>query len=305
MTRSSALVFACAAVATLAAADSKPRLEPDPPKRCESCDEWNGPHAPFRVHGNTYYVGVAGLSAVLLVSDHGLVLLDGGLAQSAPLVDANVRALGFRTEDVKLIVSSHAHFDHAGGIAALARASGAQVAASPAGAKAIEMGLPPEDDPQFGLGREAMSFPPVRHVRSVKDGETLRVGDVAITAHFTPGHTPGSTTWTWRSCEGERCLHVVYGDSLNPVSAPGFRFTGDGTHPSLEASFRRSIATVEALPCDILLTVHPGFVDVDGKLRKRAAEPKTNPFVDPQACRAYAADARKKLDERVAEERRP
>jgi metallo-beta-lactamase class B len=302
--RNAAFALAATLVPALAAAGSESRLQPDPPKRCESCAEWNSPHAPFRVYGNTYYVGVAGLSAILVVSDRGLVLLDGGLAQSAPLIDANIRALGFRTEDVRLIVNSHAHFDHAGGIAALARASGAEVAASPAGAKAIEGGLPPEDDPQYGLGRETMSFPAVRHVRSVRDGETLRVGDVSITAHFTPGHTPGSTTWAWRSCEAERCLDVVYGDSLNAISAPGFRFTGDGTHPSLEASFRKSIATVEALPCDVLLTVHPGFVDLDGKLQKRAAEPRTNPFVDPQACRAYAADARKKLDDRLAEERR-
>src|SRR5512143_565923 len=161
---------------------------------CPSCAEWNAPQRPFRLYGNTYFVGTHGLSALLVVSREGHVLIDGGLPESAPSIIASVRALGFRIEDVKLILNSHAHFDHAGGIAALARASGAEVAASPAGARAIESGLPPEDDPQYGLGPEVMSFPPVRHVRSVRDGETLRVGDVAITAHFTPGHTPGSTT---------------------------------------------------------------------------------------------------------------
>ena len=93
----------------------------------------------------------------------------------------------------------------------------------------------------------------------VADGETLRVGDLAITAHYTPGHTPGATAWSWRSCEKDVCLDIVYADSLNAVSAPGFRFTGDATHPSLVASFERSIDVVAGLPCDILLAVHPGF----------------------------------------------
>ena len=136
------------------------------------------------------------------------------------------------------------------------------------------------------------------------DGETLRVGGLAVTAHLTPGHTPGSTTWTWRACEGARCLDVVYADSLNAVSSPGFRFTGDASHPSIEAAFRRSIATVAALPCDILLAPHPGMADMDEKLQRREQQPGSNPFVDPEACRRYAEAALRRLDHRVAEERR-
>src|SRR6478735_3186502 len=117
-------------------------LRADRPKACESCAVWNGVQEPFRVFGNTYYVGVAGLSAVLIASDKGLILLDGGLPQSAPLIDASIRKLGFRTEDLRLIVNSHAHYDHAGGIAALQRFTGATVAASAAGARAIETGEP-------------------------------------------------------------------------------------------------------------------------------------------------------------------
>jgi metallo-beta-lactamase class B len=278
-------------------------LKADPAKQCEPCADWNAPQEPFRVFGNTYYVGVAGLSAVLVASDKGLILLDGGLPQSAPLIDASIRKLGFRTEDLRLIVNSHAHFDHAGGIAALQRASGAVVAASASGARAMEGGEPPADDPQYGFGKDANSFPRAMRVKVVADGQTLRVGELAVTAHLTPGHTPGSTTWTWRSCEGPRCLDIVYADSLNPVSAPGFRFTGDATHPSIEAVFRRSIATVEKLPCDILLTVHPGFSGMDDKLRRRREQPGSEPFVDRGACRAYAGDAARRLDLRVAQER--
>jgi metallo-beta-lactamase class B len=208
----------------------------------------------------------------LITSGQGLVLLDGGLPQSAPLVDANIRKLGFDTAAIRLICSSHAHFDHAGGIAALQRVSGAMVVASPEGARAIENGGPLRGDPQFAFGAVGQ-FPKVEHVRVVHDGEVLRVGDVALTAHFTPGHTAGSTTWSWRACERERCLDVVYADSLNPVSAPGFRFGGSHGHPGVQATLRRSIARVAAMLCDILLTVPPDF----------SALNNPSALVDPQA----------------------
>ena len=133
------------------------------------------PRAPFRVFGNTYYVGVAGLSAILVTSDAGSILLDGGLPQSAALIDENIRALGFRTEAIRLIVNSHAHYDHAGGIAALQRLSGATVAASGSGARALERGGPGADDPQYASGQSTM-YPRVNKVRAVADGETLTVG---------------------------------------------------------------------------------------------------------------------------------
>jgi metallo-beta-lactamase class B len=287
-------------LAIVAVAQGQATLAPDATIECTNCAAWNRPQAPFRVFGNTYYVGVAGLSAVLIASDDALILLDAALPQSAPIIDRNIRALGFRTEDIRLIVNSHAHFDHAGGIAAIQRATKAVVAASPAGARALEQGAPVRDDPQAGSG----AFPAVRPVRVLADGETATVGSLAVTAHHTPGHTPGSTTWTWRSCEGARCLDVVYADSLNAVSSvPGFRFTGTQSSPSRIESFRHSIAKVAALPCDVLLAVHPAFVDIPRKLALRAKQPNTNPFVDARACRVYAAAASAALDRRVAEER--
>jgi len=142
----------------------------------------------------------------------------------------------------------------------------------------------------------------VKRVRVVNDGETLRVGPLALTAHLTPGHTPGSTTWTWRSCEGKRCLDLVYADSLTSVSSDDFRFS-DPAHPALADTFRRSIATVEQLPCDIIISVHPGFTDLDGKLARRAqTHGGDDPMIDPNGCRAYAADARQRLDARLARE---
>jgi metallo-beta-lactamase class B len=293
-------IVAIALAALASFAQGRPPLSSDPPIDCPPCAAWNAPRAPFRVFGNTYYVGTAGLSAVLVTSENGLVLLDGALPQSAPLIDQNIRTLGFRTEDIRLIVNSHAHFDHADAIAAIQRATGAVVAASPAGARALEQGMPVADDPQAGPG----AFPAVKAVQVVADEAVLRVGTLAITAHFTPGHTPGSTTWTWQSCEGAKCLNVVYADSLNPVSSvPGFRFTGDATHPSRVESFRHSIAKVAALPCDILLSVHPEFSQMSKKLALRVAHPNTNPFIDTGACRMYADTASKFLDRRITEER--
>lgn len=297
-----AVLFTLSLVLSLSQGASS--FKADPPMVCSSCDEWNGPREPFRVFGNTYFVGPAGVSSILIVSDDGLILLDGGLSQSAATIDANIRKLGFRTEDVKLIGASHEHYDHVGGIAALQRFTGAPVAMSEVGTRALAQGLPAADDPQIGFGREVNAFPRVSNLRIVADGETLRVGRLAITAHHTPGHTPGAVTWSWRSCEGSRCANIVYVDSLNPISAPGFRFTGGNGQPSRVAAFRRSVDKVAALPCDIVIAVHPSAADLDGKLKRRAANPAADPFLDANGCRTYAAGISKRLEARIAEESR-
>jgi metallo-beta-lactamase class B len=296
------MLLALALSAPLAAAPGPRPFSPDPPKTCDSCVEWNAPREPYRIFGNTHYVGTGALTSLLITSDAGHILLDGGLPQSAPLIDANIRRLGFRTEDVRLILSSHAHFDHAGGIAALQRASGATVAASAKGARALAAGGPTADDPQYGLGAQFNSFPPVKNVRVVGAGETVRAGTLAITAHLTPGHTPGSTTWTWRSCEASRCLDMVYADSLSAVSADDFKFTAIADGGAYVAAFRRSLETIAKLPCDILLTPHPSASGMDEKLRRRTADPGVDAFVDPQSCRGYAETAGRALDRRLAEE---
>ncbi|HBK57336.1 MAG TPA: hypothetical protein DDZ76_13780, partial [Xanthomonadales bacterium] len=164
---------------------------------CGSCPAWNAERAPFKLHGRSWYVGVAGLSAVLIDSGEGLVLIDGGLPQSAAPIAAAIEHLGFTLTDIAWIVNSHAHFDHAGGIAALARISGARVAASPAGAAGLRIGAALPDDPQAGYG-DATRFPPVAEVQVIADGEPIRLGRLTLTPVFTPGHTPGGTTWLWR-----------------------------------------------------------------------------------------------------------
>jgi len=292
-----ALVFSLRIVAAHAAP-----VVPDAEIKCSSCPDWNRPHEPFKIFGNTYYVGPAELSSVLIATNAGLILLDGALPQSAQVIEANLHTLGFRVEDIKLIVNSHTHYDHAGGIAALQRASGAQVAASPSSARALAKGEPVPDDPQHGYFIEANRLGAVKVSRILRDGETLTVGDVTITAHATPGHTPGSTTWTWRSCEGSECLSIVYSESLNAVAAPGFRFSGDKSHPSREKSFRKSIAKVRALPCDIMISVHPDIAGIEEKFTRLKQGATPNPFIDREACKTYADDAEKLLDKRLHDE---
>ncbi len=293
--------FAAAFILLLAFLQT-PTFKSDPPHKCDDCDAWNKPREPFKLFGNSYYVGTDGLSAILILGDNGLILLDGGLEQSAAVIDANIRKLGFKTEDVKLIVNSHGHYDHAGGIAALQRASGATVAASPAGARALQRGENTPDDPQYGFGRAANAYPPVKNVKIIKDNEVLRVGNLAITAVFMPGHTPGSTTWTWRSCEGKTCYDMVYADSVSAAVAPGFKYTAEPERVNL---FRRSISRLAEMPCDIVVSTHPQATNLDGKLKKRAemkgAGP--DPFVD-HGCKALAANALKGLEARIAEEKK-
>lgn len=276
------------------------------PVICDACAEWNRPQPAFRIHGNTHYVGVKGLGAVLIETSRGLILIDGGLPQSVPLIVDNIAAVGRRIDEVKWIVSSHPHYDHTGGIAALARLSGARVAASPEAAAVLRAGMVTRADPQFGFG-EQMRFPPVPgKIRELRDGATLRLGDVTLKVHHTPAHSPGGTSWTWRSCEKGRCLDMVYADSLNAVSSPEFRFTSD--QPRIQR-FRRIIEKVRNLPCDVLVSAHPSFSGVFEKqaARGQRAEgtPAPDPMIDREGCRRYADAAAARLDKRLADEARP
>jgi metallo-beta-lactamase class B len=288
-----------ATLSTAFAAD----LLPDTPKQCASCAAWNKPQQPFRLFGDSWFVGTEGLSSVLIDSGDGLVLLDGGLPESAPLIAANIRQLGFRLEDIRYIATSHAHYDHAGGVAALARASGAQVLASARSAEALRAGDVPADDPQADFGSKANSFPKVENIRIVADGEALKLGTLVLTAHYTPGHTPGATSWSWQSCQERTCRSLVYVDSLNPVSDEVFRFSGGNGRPSIADAFAHSIGKVEKLPCDLLVSVHPDNTQMAEKLAARAAGTQPDPLLDAGACRRYAARAREKLAARLAEEK--
>lgn len=265
----------------------------DPEHRdCAACAQWSAPVDPFLLAPNTWYVGSAGLSAVLIDSGAGLVLIDGGLPQSAAAIATAMRRLGFAPHQLRFILNSHAHFDHAGGIAALARWSGARVLASQPGAAALRRGDVDADDPQAGFG-EFNRFPPVPQAEGLADGGSLSLGSLNITLHHTPGHTPGGASWSWQACDANGgCLDVVYADSLTAVAAPGYRFLD---HPEPVAALRASIQRVAGLDCDVIVAAHPGFVELFER-RERGS------LVEADGCRRYAEAALRRLEQRLASE---
>lgn len=266
---------------------------------CPSCAEWNAPQAPVRLFGNTYYVGTHGLGAVLVTTDAGHLLVDGGLPESAPLIARNIEALGFRLSDVRLIVNSHVHFDHAGGIAALQRMSGAEVLASERSVATLRSGEVGRDDPQYGI---IGGIAPVQRTRVIPAGDTVRLGDVLFTALRTAGHTPGGTSWSWRSCEGATCWTFVYGDSQTAISADDFLFTASKHYPRVLEDFAAGLDALERAPCDVLVTPHPSASGLWERLARRDAGDR-DALRDPQGCVRYAQSSRERLARRVASER--
>jgi metallo-beta-lactamase class B len=261
--------------------------------RCGDSQDFNKPAPPVRIHANTYLVGSCGISSILIVGDQGDILIDGGTEEDADLIADNIRALGYRPEDIRFILTSHEHYDHVGGIAKLQRLSGATVVTSAAAAKVISSGSPAADDPQFGTLK---TFPPAQPGRIVRDGDEVRLGNLMVTAIATPGHTAGAMSWRWISCDGGVCRTIVYADSLTPVSAANYRFSD---HPAVVSVFRASLAKIAASPCEILLTPHPDASDMPHRLALG------KPLFDQDACKNYAAGLTKQLDDRLAKEAAP
>jgi metallo-beta-lactamase class B len=261
-------------------------------RQCKDWDDWDKAGPPYLIHGQTYYVGTCGIAAILIVGPDGHTLIDSGTDAGAKVVAANIRKLGFKPADVNTLLMTHEHHDHVGGMARLQKLTGAHLVASPRAAPVLDSGIADPDDPQ---AMEHARFPGahVTDVLNLKDGEARILGATELRAMATPGHTPGATSWQWKSCETEdRCLTIVYADSLTPVSSDGYRFSD---HPGYLAAFRASLAKIASLDCDILLSPHPSASGMRDRLLKGT-------LVDPQGCRAYAAKLSKQLEERLAKE---
>jgi metallo-beta-lactamase class B len=289
------LASAALALSTWAHASATQNAAIVKPSTCLNDPSWTTPQKPFRIYGNTWHVGPRGLGVFLITSPAGHVLIDGGVPTKAGLIESNIRSLGIKLRDIKWILNSHAHCDHAGGLAQLVRDTGAQVIAGAADTQLLARGG--RDDPQYGDG---FPFPPVRVTRTVTDGESLRLGELALTAHSTPGHTKGNTTWTWKSCEDTRCLDMVLVGSL---SAPGYKLIGNPKYPDIVKDFEHSFAMVAGLPCDIALAPHPGMVDFWDRMAKRD-QGNADALIDPTLCRAYANDARESFEEELTKQRK-
>lgn len=296
----SAASLLCLLTACAAHAPAKPDPSAGPAfAPCAADPDWNQPTQPRRIHGNTWYVGTCGLSAVLIISAQGHVLIDGASERGGPLIEASIRALGIDPRQVRYLLNSHEHNDHAGGLAHLQRVTGATVVARAPAIAALQSGKGDRSDPQF---LSVSPFAPVRAVQRIGDGDTLRLGPIELTAHATPGHTPGGTSWSWRACdEAGDCKAIAYADSLTPLTDEVYRYSDEAAHPGVVAAFRRSIQTVADLPCDILVTPHPNA----SNLLARLDAPGPMPQGTASDCRAYAASGNGKLEERLRKKAAP
>lgn len=247
-------------------------------------EDWNIPFEPFHVIGNIHYVGASGVSSYLITTPAGSILLDGGLPETAPLIQKSIAKLGFRVQDVKYLLNSHAHFDHAGGLAALKKASGAKLVASAGDAKGLRAG-----------GRQQ---PPVAVDRVVKSGEELELGGVRLTAHVTPGHTPGCTTWTMTTTDAGKPYRVVFYCSTTVVD----RLVGNEGYPSIVSDYESSFPVLRALPADVFLAPHPMQFGMAAK-RQRMSAGTPNPFIDAGELRRYVDESEQQFREALARER--
>jgi metallo-beta-lactamase class B len=258
---------------------------------CEDWDEWDKAGPPYRIYGNTYYVGTCGIAAILVTGADGHILIDGGSRGGAPLIAANIEKLGLRLSDVKILLHSHEHFDHVGGLAGLQRMTGARLLASKAAAPVLASGKTAADDPQAGMHDPFEAA----HVDGlVTPGQPVTLGALTLTPIATPGHTAGALSWTWMSCEGGPasvdCRAMVYADSLSPVSSDEYRFSD---HPEWITAYHAGLDRLRAVRCDILMTPHPS---ASGMRTRIAGE-------TPMMCAGYADSIHKKLDARLKKER--
>lgn len=259
---------------------------------CGERDGWSDPAPPAYIHGRSWYVGTCGITVVLVETSAGLVLIDTGPAEAAPHVLANIEALGFDPRQVKWVLMTHEHFDHVGGMAEVLRATGAKLLTGAGAAEVMRTGKPAADDPQAGL-LAAEPMEPVRVSRVLAHGKTLAVGDTRFTLHANPTHSPGSTSWSWRSCEGAKCLTIALADSNSTISADDYHFTA---HPERVEAAREGLRIMERLPCDLMLTPHPGQSDLLARLSGKSL------LSEPNACVAYSARGSMRLADRLAKE---
>jgi len=235
--------------------------------------EWNQPVEPFRMIGNIYYVGASSVSSFLITSDEGHILLDTGFTETVPLVESSVEKLGFRVADIRVLLASHAHYDHAGGMAIVKERTKARFPVNPAETAMFERGG--KDDFAFG---DEYAFPPVRPDGILRDGEQIQLGDTVVTAHFTPGHTKGCTSYSMKVREKGQDYDVVFGCS---VTAPGYQLIGNEKYPNIVRDFESTYAKLRSLPCDVFLAGHSWEFGLPRKLQALRGGAAKNPFIDP------------------------
>ena len=259
---------------------------------------WNQPVEPFRIISNVYYVGATDIASYLIATPKGHIVIDGGFVETAPMILRNIEKLGFDPHDVRIILNSHAHYDHAGGIAALRDYTGATFIASEADAPVLARGG--KDDPQFG---DRYPFPPIEPDQLLREADRIALGGSILTAHLTPGHTKGCTTFTMKAREKGKVYDIVF---VCSASAPDeYRLTGNALYPDVANDYRRTFATLRALPVDIFLGAHGSIFGLADKMARRAKGETPNPFLDRDGYKRYVDAAEKHFNEMLAQQSAP
>jgi metallo-beta-lactamase class B len=259
----------------------------------------NRPFEPFRLIGNISYVGASDVSSFLITTPEGHILLDSGFEATVPLIRAGVRKLGFRFEDIRILLNSHAHVDHAGGHALLKRLTGARIVMSAADARLLARGGRGDVLP---VSEEVIAYEPAQADRLIDDGDRVTLGGVTLTAHLTPGHTQGCTTWTMVVAEGGTNYDVVFYGSTTLL--PGVRLLENPKYPGMAEDFARTFRVLKSLPCDVFLGPHGSQFGLRDKARRLAAGAKPNPFLDPAGYQAFLARSEEIVLQRGERERR-
>ncbi len=258
---------------------------------------WKAPVPPRHLVDNVYYVGAIGVSAYLITTPEGHILLDTGFADTVPIIRHGVEQLGFKLTDIKLILSSHAHIDHTGGHALMKGLTGAQVMASAADARVLESGGAEDFIP---FPKDTILYTPVKVDRTVQDGERVTLGGVMLTANLTPGHTQGATTWTLEVREGGQAYHLVFFSSASINS--GTRLLKSPSYPGIAADLERSFARFKAMPCDIFLAPHGGQFAMADKFARLDRGEGVSALVDPEGWRKLIAGAEQAYRDQLAME---
>jgi metallo-beta-lactamase class B len=257
---------------------------------------WNQPVEPYRIAGNLYYVGASDIASYLITAPQGNILLDGGFAETAPLIEANVQKLGFKLEDVKILLSTHAHFDHAGGLAELKKKTGASLYAGAADADLLARG----GKGDFAFGDRSL-FPPVQVDHPVHDGDKVSLGGTTLVAHATPGHTRGCTSWSLQVEEGGKRYDVVIVGST--TINPGVHLAGKPSYPGIAEDYAKTFQRLKSLPCDIFLAAHASMFNGLEKAARLKQGGGGNPFVDPEGYKNFLARSEKTYGEQLAKEK--
>ncbi|MGH9604377.1 MAG: subclass B3 metallo-beta-lactamase [Terracidiphilus sp.] len=245
---------------------------------------WTTPFPAFRIAGNLYYVGNEDLASYLIATPKGLILINSDLVPDLPLIEKSVASLGFRFSDIKILLISHAHYDHCAGSARIIQLTGAEYEVMDADVRVVESGG--RDDFQYG-GEKSMQFPPAHVDRVLHDGNTVNLGGTVLTAHLTAGHTKGTTTWTLDEPMDGRTMHVVIVGS--PNVNPGYKLVGNKAYPRIASDYEHEFEVLRSLPCDIFLGAHGGYFGLIEKYARWKAGDR-NAFVDPAGYKAYVAD---------------